>query len=645
MIPTRQIVVGTAGHIDHGKSLMVRVLTGTDPDRLKEEKERGITIDLGFATLVLPDGTRVGFVDVPGHERFVKNMLAGVGGIDAVLLVIAADESIKPQTREHFDICRLLGLREGILVVTKIDLVDRDLLELVKLEVREFAAGSFLESAPLVGVSSHTGEGYDELRAAIGEVASRAPARSESGLMRLPVDRSFSIRGFGSVVTGTLIAGTIRTGEEVAVLPGGVTARVRGLEVFNRATDVARPGQRTAVNLQGVEAGAVRRGDLLTAPGILQPSHLLDACLTLLEGAPSPLRDLARVRFHHGTVEAMARVKLLDGKAVPPGGRAFAQIRLERPVAALPGDPFIIRRYSPPLTIGGGTVLHNRPAKLRASAAGARQRLERLADPDSRLPVFIEEAGPAGIDVATLRSRCGWDEAELARRLQGAVRDGAVVALPTAPRRYLWGPVHRGLCGELLRVLGEFHRREPLHDGLAREELRSRVFASAHPDVFRCLLADLARKGEVRLERDLVALARHRVALSEPESVLMERIEARFETAGTNPPDLETVVAALRADRRQVERLFRLLLNRGRLVRIPDGKVFHARAIEDLKRRLWELRARSPVLEISEFKDLSGTTRKNAIPLLEHFDQTRVTRREGNRRVILPPPEVPSRMG
>ena len=640
MSTPRQIVVGTAGHIDHGKSALVLALTGTDPDRLKEEKERGITIDIGFASLVLEDGTRLGFVDVPGHERFVKNMLAGVGGIDLVLLVIAADESIKPQTREHFDICRLLRIRHGVIVLTKSDLVEPDILDLVKLEAREFAAGSFLESAPVVAVSSRTGAGLDELRSVLRDLAPRVPPRPARGLMRLPVDRSFSIKGFGSVVTGTLIAGTIREGDEIAVLPHAMTARVRGIEVFNHQTREALPGQRTAVNLQGVEAGAVERGHLLTVPGVLKPAPMLDVELEVLPGSEAPLRDMARVRFHHGTLEAMARVKLLEGKAVPPGGSGFAQLRLETPVAALPGDRFILRRYSPPVTIAGGTILHNQPQKLRPASPGARERFARLADktPATRLLALLSEAGASGIDSSGLRSLTGFDPDETARELNEAVGAGRAIALPTPDVRYVEGDAWRALSARVVADVGAFHKKEPLKEGLSREELRTRLFQRIHPDVFKFLLADLVRAGALRMEKDRVAAASHRIALSAPETALMEKIEGRFAAAGTNPPEPDEVAAALKADSAQVARLFHLLLTRGLLVRIPDGKVFHARAIEDLKERLWGQRARSPVIDISEFKELSGTSRKNAIPLLEHFDQQRVTRREGNKRLILPPP-------
>ncbi len=637
--PARQIVVGTAGHIDHDKSRLVRALTGVDPDRLKEERERGITIDLGFARLVLEDGTRIGFVDVPGHERFVKNMLAGIGGIDIVLLVIAADESIKPQTREHFDICRLLGIREGIVVLTKMDLVDRDLLDLATLEAREFVSGSFLEAAPVIPVSSRTGEGLDALRRALADAATRVPARSGEGLTRLPVDRSFTIHGFGSVVTGTLIAGTIREGDEVAILPGVASAKVRRLEVFNETTSVALPGQRTAVNLQGVEAGAIQRGDLLTSPGVLESWSMLDAALELLGGAAAPLKDMARVRFHHGTVEALARVKLVEGPALPPGGRGFAQIRLEKPVAALPGDRFIIRSYSPAMTIGGGVILHNRPPRMRPTAPGILERFRSLADPapSGRLAVLIGEAGAAGIDARALRGLTGLDPETTTAHLQEAIGSGTVVALATTPPRYVAGSVYRALEGRVLETLENFHQKEPLSDGLAREEIRTRLFARSHPDVFRSVLAGLVERNRIRTERDRISLSAHRIALSNAETRLLESLESAYLEAGTNPPELHALAGRLDAEPRQAEKLFHLLLNRGRLVRIQDGKVFHARAIEDLKQRLHRQRETNPVIDIAEFKEMSGTSRKNAIPLLQHFDQMRVTRREGNRRLILPP--------
>jgi selenocysteine-specific elongation factor len=641
MTATRPVVIGTAGHIDHGKSRLVRALTGIDPDRLKEEQERGITIDLGFAHLTLGDGTRIGFVDVPGHERFVKNMLAGVGGIDLVLLVIAADESIKPQTREHFDICRLLHIPRGIVVVTKSDLVDEEVLDLVRLEVREFVADSFLEDAPVVAVSAVTGAGLDRLRQAMGEAARELPVRAATGVARLPVDRSFSMRGFGTVVTGTLVAGGLSAGQEAILLPAGRSARIRGLQVHGQTVQRAAPGQRVAANLQGIDAAAVERGDLVTEPGCLEATRLLDVRIEYLGSAGAPLKDLARVSLHLLTAEIPARVKLVGGGALEPGGGACAQLRTARPVVALPGDRFILRRPSPPMTIAGGVVLHNAPPKLRGHAAANAARYDRLAaaTPPARLGLLVDEAGSSGIDAAALRARTGLETAAIGALLGTFEREGSLVVLPGPPPRYLGANAAESLRSRALQELGRFHAREPLVEGLPREELRTRVFSDSHTEVFRGLLADLAARGMIRAEKDRVALASHQVALSPEEDRNSTRLEALFRDAGTNPPDLAEAAKTLGVDIRRLEKLLHLLLGRGRLVRIPDGKIFHAEAIDSLTRRLRAHRATSATIDIGLFKDLSGTTRKNAIPLLEYLDQILVTRREGSVRRILPSPD------
>src|SRR5262245_34621566 len=444
MIPARQIVVGTAGHIDHGKSLLVRALTGIDPDRLKEEKERGITIDLGFASLTLPGGAQAGFVDVPGHERFVRNMLAGVGGIDLVLLVIAADESIKPQTREHFQICRLLGIPRGVIVLTKSDLVDPDILEIVRLEVREFVSGSFLEQAPILAVSAKTGAGLEELKQALAAEAGAVPERPSGRVFRLPVDRSFSIRGFGTVVTGTLISGSVAVGEEIEVLPGHLRAKVRGLEVFGEARREASAGQRTAVNLQGIEAGLVQRGALLAPREVLRPSRLLDVKVEALAG-DSGIDDLMAIRFHHLSFETLGRIRLAGLDLLEPGASGFAQIRLSRPVAALPGDRFILRRPSPAATLGGGIILDNLPKKLRAPEAEAlARRLRSLESPDRaiRLKELIHGAGKLGMDLFELRARTGWEAAQLLESLAPLLASGEAIRISSEPPRFLAADLH-----------------------------------------------------------------------------------------------------------------------------------------------------------------------------------------------------------
>jgi selenocysteine-specific elongation factor len=638
--PSRRLVVGTAGHIDHGKSLLVRSLTGTDPDRLKEEKERGITIDLGFASLALPDGTLAGFVDVPGHERFVRNMLAGVGGIDLVLLVVAADESIKPQTREHFQICRLLGIPRGIVVLTKADLVEPEILDLVRLELREFLSGSFLQDAPLLAVSSKTGEGLAELKRALADVASSIPGRPAGKVFRLPVDRSFSIKGFGTVVTGTLISGEVKIGDEVEILPAGSRARVRGLEVFGEACRQASAGQRTAVNLHGVDTPAVGRGDLLTLPGALRSSRLFDVRLEALAGEGG-VEDLMAVRFHHLASEVLGRVRLGGSGELEPGDSAYAQLRLSRPVAALPGDRFILRCPSPAATLGGGVILDNLPGKLRiAEVAAWRDRLARLESPDPavRLRELIRGAGRNGLDLHGLRARTGLQLPALREALEAQLDSKVLIAIPGECPRYLDCANYEAALEEMIASVQVFHRDHPLQVGLSKEEIRSRLFRREAGEVFRACLDEAVRRGLLRVDRDLVALAGHRVELQEDEAGALERIEGAYRERGLNPPEMEEVMAQLELNRPKMESLFFLLLKQGKLVRIKEGKVYHAEALESLKRRVWEYRRTSELLDIATFKDLSGTTRKNAIPLLEHLDATRVTRRDGNFRRILPPP-------
>ena len=640
MSAPRRLVVGTAGHIDHGKSLLVRSLTGTDPDRLKEEKERGITIDLGFACLALPDGTQVGFVDVPGHERFVRNMLAGVGGIDLVLLVVAADESIKPQTREHFQICRLLGIPRGIVVLTKADLVDGEVVELVRLELRDLLVGSFLQDAPILPVSSKTGAGLEELKAALAKVSSEIPERPGGRVFRLPVDRSFSIRGFGTVVTGTLISGSVAVGDEVEILPSGLHARVRGLEVFGAACREATAGQRTAINLHGLEPSAIPRGAMLALPGTLVPTRLLDVKLETIEGEGG-IDDLDSVRFHHMTAEVMGRLRLSGTKRLEPGASSFAQVRLSRMVAALPGDRFILRRPSPPATLGGGVILDHLPRKLRSPDATALQvRLASLESPDStvRLQEFIRGAGRAGADLAALRGRSGWQFEALLETLSPLLRGGSLVQVPGEPPRYLDSALFETALDEMVKLVEDFHRSHPLQVGLPKEELRSRLFRREPAEIFRFFLDEASRRQKLRVLQDRVALAGHRVELQGEEAGASLRIEESYRKAGLNPPEVEEIMAEMSLSRSKLESIYFLLLKQGKLIRIKEGRVFHVEALEALKQKVWEFRRTSEVMDVSTFKDISGTTRKNAIPLLEHLDAIRVTRRDGNFRRIMPPP-------
>ncbi len=636
------IIVGTAGHIDHGKTALVRALTGVDADRLPEEKRRGITIDLGFAELDLGD-VRVGFVDVPGHERFVKNMLAGAHGIDAVALVIAADEGVMPQTREHFDICSLLEVKSGLVVITKTDTVDEELLELVRAEAAELVAGSFLEDAPVVAASARTGEGLEELKRVLREVALAVPARSSETVARLPVDRAFTMRGFGAVVTGTLVAGEIGEGQELELLPTGARVRVRGLQVHGAAVRAAGAGQRTAVNLAGVEAASVERGMLLAPVGRLTPTQMLDARVEVLKSASRAVRTRQRVRVHLGTAEVLARVAVLEESGeIAPGASGFAQLRLESPVAALPGERFIIRSYSPQRTIAGGEILDAHAARhRRREHERARTRLSELTEADhaGRLSFFIVSAGEAGARASELAARTGWRDEVLDGALKEALARSLVVESEgVAVSR----AVFERLAQRAEEEVEAHHARDPLSRGMARETLREQVFAHAAPEVFRAALRDAEERGALVSERELVRSSRHSLELSPADAALRDRLENIYRDAGLEAPTLaealERAAGGPGARPEHLRKILRLLLDAGALVRVREDLIFHREALDGLVAALGDYAARHEperLIDVAAFKELSGVSRKYAIPLLEHFDRTRVTRRAGDRRIIL----------
>ena len=637
------VIVGTAGHIDHGKTALVRALTGVDADRLPEEKRRGITIDLGFAELELAD-VRLGFVDVPGHERFVKNMLAGAHGIDLVALVIAADEGVMPQTREHFDICRLLEIKSGLVIITKTDTVDEELLQLVRDEAEELVAGSFLEGSPVISVSAKTGAGIEELKQALHQIALCVPARSSETIARLPVDRVFTMRGFGAVVTGTLVAGSISEGDEMELLPAGARVRVRGLQVHGQQVARAFAGQRTAVNLGGVEASAIERGMTLAPAARLLATQILDARVDVLESSPRPLRSRSRVRVHLGAAEILARVRVLEENGeIAPGARGFAQLRFEAPVVALPGERFIIRSYSPSRTIAGGRVLDAFAIKHRGrEAAAARARLAALleADEAARLALIVETAGGVGLRRADIAARTGWRDEVLQEATGEAIRRGAMIE---AEGVYL----SRSAFDELARVaaaeVAAYHEREPLARGLLRETLREKRFAHAAPEVFRAVLSHLETEGQIVSDKEIVRAAAHSLALSPSDAAMKDRLEKVYLDAALEAPTLEEAleragVKASSSAREHARKLLQLLLDAGSLVRVSAELFFHrdalARLLEQLKAYA---AAHEPerLIDVAAFKDLAGISRKYAIPLLEYLDRERVTRRAGDKRIIL----------
>lgn len=631
----KYVIVGTAGHIDHGKSALVKALTGIDPDRLEEEKRRGITIDIGFANLELGD-VRIGFVDVPGHERFVKNMLAGVGGIDLVLLVIAADSSIQPQTREHFDICRLLEVRRGVIVITKMDLVERDLVDLVRLEVEEFVRGSFLEGAPIVPVSARTGEGLDRLKAELQRVAESVPGKDRSQYLRLPIDRAFVMKGFGTVVTGTLVAGTLARDEEVEIFPQQQRRRVRGLQVHNQPTERAFAGERTAVNLAGVETGELRRGMALAAPGWFEPTARVDVELTLLASARG-LKNAALVHFHQGTAEMIAEVRLLDRQRLEPGGRAFAQVRLREPTLLLPGDRFIIRQFSPVITIGGGRVLDNASLRHRRGDQTLLPYLKTLAEgsPEERLRAILEREASPAVTERRLVARTGWLASVVWERVRALEGSGQVRVLSESPLLVVEAARLAERMRRSVEALEEFHQKNPLVAGMAKEELKERVFAGAPEELLRAALDELVAQGKVTLAGDILKLAGREIVLSEEEAKAKAQIEEAFARAGLKVPAVKEVLAQLKIEPKRAQKILQILVRGKTLVKVSEDLFFHRAAIEQLRNLLAEYKKKSDRLSVSAFKELTGISRKYAIPLLEYLDREKVTRRLGDERVIL----------
>jgi selenocysteine-specific elongation factor len=631
----KSIIVGTAGHIDHGKTALVKALTGIDADRLEEEKRRGITIDIGFAHLELPvengETIRVGFIDVPGHERFVRNMLAGIGGIDLVLLVIAADESIKPQTREHFDICRLLSVRRGITVITKSDLVDKETLDVVRLEVEEFVRGSFLEAsqAPIVAVSAMTGAGLEQLKQQLGKFALEVTRRDSNAPPRLPIDRVFTMKGFGTVVTGTLISGTIRKEDELEIFPAQQRVRVRGLQVHGQAEEQSIAGQRTALNLAGVSFEELSRGMTLSSTASFHPTKRIDVSLSLLQSA-KPLKQGARIHFHAYTMETAVEVFLYEGKKLAPGEDAFAQLRLADSTLLLPGDRFIIRQFSPAVTIGGGIVLDNTPSARVKNLASHLDFLSILetGSPAEALLVRVTNRGTRGISVADAVAQTGWTAGEIKSTASQIPEISQIHDL-------LIGTTGLAQIREaIVSTLDAFHKRNPLVAGMSKEELRERL--PAHPPaVFERLVVEGTKSNLIELAGELVRLRGRGIVMKDEEEESKKVIEAAFASAGLKVPALKDVLASLKIDKTRAQKIVTLLMREKTLVKISDDLVFHASALGDLRKSLAVEKKKSPKMDVARFKEVTGVSRKYAIPLLEYLDREHVTRRVGDERVIL----------
>ena len=628
------IILGTAGHIDHGKSSLIKHLTGVDPDRLKEEKLRGITIELGFADLILPTGQRLGIVDVPGHERFVRHMVAGATGMDLVALVIAADEGVMPQTREHLEICQLLKVKQGLVVLTKVDLAEPDWLELVEEEVREALKGTFLEGAPLVRFSAVTGEGQENLLATLAELAAQVPPKPPTGIFRLPIDRVFTIKGFGTVVTGTAISGRLKVGEAAVVYPPGFKARVRGLQVHGAAVEEAVAGNRTAVNLQGLEKEELERGMVVAPPGALLSSRRLDAFLEILPSAPRALKHRQTVRLHTGTSERVSMPLLLAADELSPGDSGYVQFFLREPLALKPGDRLVIRSFSPAFTWGGGVVLHVNPGRHKRFQETVLQGLKTLMEgsPESQLGVYLKEAGAAGRAAAELGALLPWDAAELATILASLTQQGKILLYDPENQRYLLTATAQELEQQIHQQLAAYHRQNPLKPGFSKEELRRKLPPHMEVRLFNFLLAGLVQKKQVALEKDLVRFATHKVTLGGEQEDLVKRLEAMYLKGQLSPPTFKEAEAALGVSPAQIKQLLPVLVNQGRLVKVKEDLYFHQEAISQIKAALVAFLKKNKEITVIQFKDLTQTSRKFTIPLLEYFDTTRTTVRVGETR-------------
>jgi selenocysteine-specific elongation factor len=632
----KQIVLGTAGHIDHGKTALIKALTGIDTDRLKEEKERGITIELGFAFLVLPSGLRMGIVDVPGHEKFVKHMVAGAWGIDLVALVVAADEGIMPQTREHLDICKLLGVKKGLVVVSKIDLADPELVLLIAEEVGELVAGTFLEGAPVVNVSALTGEGIPQLLTTLDELGNEIQGRTSEGLLRLPIDRVFTMRGFGTVVTGTLVSGSVSVGDTVQIIPSVREGKVRGIQVHNEIVQTARAGQRTAVNLQGIGKSHLNRGDVLIHPHTITPTYMVDVYLEHLPNSPRPLRNRRKQRFHIGTSSTLSTVVLLDREELAPGESGFVQLRFEKPVVAFPQDRFVIRGSSAIQTLGGGVVIDSHPDKHKRLARDVLAGLAILRDGEEEevLIHHLASSGVRGMVLKELRERVNIPPDRLSKLLGGLTMKGEIVAIDGDDGRFLHHSGYEKLKKEALSYILEFHEKYPLRPGPSKEEVKSKLPKTVETKLFQHILKELVDLKEVLVEKDKLRLSTHRVSLRDDQERVKNKVERLFAEAGLQSPSIKELASKLSTDESEVRNVVRLLVEEGVMIKAKEDLYFHAQAVEKLKAELIQFLRAHHEITTAEFKELTKVSRKYAIPLIEYFDNSKVTIRVGEKRLL-----------
>jgi selenocysteine-specific elongation factor len=632
----KQIILGTAGHIDHGKTSLIKAVTGIDTDRLKEEKERGITIELGFAALDLPSGQHLGIVDVPGHEKFVKNMVAGATGIDIVVMVIAADEGVMPQTREHMDICTLLGVRHGLIVVTKTDLVDEEWLELALEDIQEFSRGTFLENSPMIPISTISGRGIPEFIAALDEIVRKIPERSPSGLFRLPIDRVFTMKGFGTVITGTLVSGKVKVGDTIMVYPSGITSKVRGLQVHNQSVNEAEAGMRTAINFQGLDKSAVNRGEVLSSPGALIPTYMVDVFFQYLTGNKKPAKNRTLVRFHTGTSEVLGRLILLEQEELLPGHTAVVQLRFDHPVAVVKDDRFVVRSYSPVQTIGGGQVINPIPPKHKRLKSEVNLGLKHLADndPEHIITYQARQAGFKGVAYSHLKIMTNLSDKALEMLLQNLLSKKTIIQSDKESRIFIHHSNFEKLRQETAEFLRHYHTINPLKAGMPKEELKSKFPPTSDSKLFNLVLNQMINDQQIVQEEKTVRLRDHRVQLVEEQADIRDKILTIYRQGGLQPPYFREVSKTLGVDPNRARDVLQHLVDEELIVKTKEDLYFDAGAIGKLKQTLVAYLESKGEITTPQFKEMTGVSRKFVIPLIEYFDSKNVTLRVGDLRKL-----------
>ena len=628
--------MGTAGHIDHGKTTLIKALTGINTDRLKEEQRRGITIELGFAYYDLPSGQHVGIVDVPGHEKFVKNMVAGATGIDIVAMVIAADEGVMLQTREHMEICMLLGIRHGFVVLTKTDLVDEELLELVLEDVREFVQGTFLEDQPVVPVSAQTGEGMPGFIETLDRISRSVPERASTGLFRLPVDRVFTIKGFGTVITGTLISGQVEVGETVMLYPSGLTAKVRGIQVHNESVGRVQAGMRTAVNFQGLEKRSVNRGDVLSAPDALFPSYMLDISFQYLKSNKKPIKNRTRVRLHTGTSEILGNLILLEKDELPPGETTVAQLRLDTPVGLVKDDRYVVRSYSPVRTIGGGHVLNPVPGKHKRFQPAVVDGLKKLMElpPEPLVAYHAAESGYRGAAYAQLKVMTNLPEKLLQQALQGLLSRKEILQIDKEERLFIHQRAFEDLIRQVTDILSGYHQAHPLKPGMSKEELRSKLPPFLGAKLYNLILNQMLKTEDVVQEGKTIRLAAHRITLGTDQADVKQKILDAYADSGLTPPYFTELGKNLGFDSARTKDVLMILVEEGKILKVKEDLYFHANALNGLKADTVAFLKKEGEMSTPQFKAIAGVSRKYLIPLIEFFDSQNITIRIGDIRKL-----------